>query len=315
MLASAACMAPICLNAQTTPGWPTRPIKLLVGFPSGQGSDALARFYADLLHKELGQPVVVENRPGAGATIAAAAVATAAPDGYTLLLTSSGPMAVAPHLYAKPGFDALKDFEVIALVGISPLILVVRPDYAAMTVPQLVAMTKQKELQGGSGGNGVTNHLALEMFKIASGARITHIPYKGAAPAMTDLMGGHIDMMFESSSAALAHVKAGRLRALAVTSPARYPELPDVPAVSEFYPGWEARTWAMVVAPRGTPAPIVDRLNSLFNQVMNSEAAKVKLRGMGIEVTPGTIAASKIYLASEHQKWGDVIRKANVKIE
>jgi len=316
MLASAACTTPLGLCAQTTSPWPNRPIKLLVGFPSGQASDILARFYADLLQKELGQPVVVENRPGAGATIAVGLAAAAPADGHTLLFTSSGPMAVAPHLYAKLGFDPLKDVEPVAVVGVSALILIVRPDHPARTVPQLLSVARTKELQGGSGGNGVTNHLALELFKIATGAKITHVPYKGAGPAMADLMGGHIDMMFESSGAALVQVKAGRLRALAVTSPTRYPELPEVPAISELYPGFDAMTWAMVAAPRGTPPSILDRLSTLFNRVMTHEVAKKQLRGLGVEVTPGTSpSTAKAYLNSEYQKWGEVIRKANIKIE
>lgn len=314
-MAATAWLLPPGLLAQPQPAWPNRPIKVLVGFPAGQGSDAAARFYAEILQKELGQPVVVENRPGAGATVAASQLAAAPADGHTLLLTSSGPMAVAPHLYKLP-FDPLKDIEPIALAGSSPLFMLVRPDHPARSVAQLVAMTKEKEFLGGSGGNGVTNHLALEMFKIVSGARIAHVPYKGAAPAMTDLLGGHIDMMFEASSAALAHVKAGRLRALAVTSPGRYPDLPDVPALAELYPGFEALAWAMLAAPAHTPAPIVDRLNASLNRIMRDESGKQQLRALGIEPTPGASpAGAKAYLAAEHQKWGTIIRKANMKLD
>jgi len=315
LLVSTACLSPLGLAAQTTPAWPNRPIKMLIGFPAGQGSDAAARFYADHLQKELGQPMIVENRPGAGATLAAGLVATAPPDGYTLLLTSSGPMAVAPHLY-KLAFDPLKGLEPIAVVGSTTLTLVVRADHPAKTVAQLVAMTRQKELDGGSGGNGVTNHLTLEMFKISSGARINHVPYKGAAAAMTDLIGGHIDVMFETTTAAMAHVKAGRLRALAVTSPKRYPDLPDVPALSESFPGFEATPWAMVAAPAGTPAPILERLSVMLNRIMSDEGGKRQLRAMGIDPTPGTSpAGAKTYLTAEYQKWGSIIRKANVKLD
>lgn len=315
LLASALCTTPLVLSAQTPSAWPNRPIKMLLGFPAGQASDNLARYYADSLNKDLGQPVVMENRPGAGATIAVGLAAAAPADGYTLLFTSSGPMAVAPHLY-KLAFDPLKDIDPVALVGASPLVMMVRPDHPAQTVPQLLAMAKTKELQCGSGGNGVTNHLALELLKIASGAKITHVPYKGAAPAMADLMGGHIDMLFESSGAALTQVKTGRLRALAVTSPTRYPQLPDVIALAELFPGFEAMTWAMVGAPRGTPAPILDRLAGIFNRVMSNETAKTQLRAFGVEPTPGTSpAAARAYLSAEHQKWGEVIRKANVKLE
>jgi tripartite-type tricarboxylate transporter receptor subunit TctC len=315
LLVSTAWLSPLGVVAQSSPAWPNRPIKMVVGFPAGQGSDAAARFYADILQRELGQPMVVENRPGAGATLAAGMVAKAAADGYTLLLTSGGPMAVAPHLYKLP-FDPLKELEPVAIVGSSTLMLLVRPDHPARSVAELVAISRQKELLGGSGGNGVTNHLALEMLKISSGARISHVPYKGAAPAMTDLMGGHIDLMFETTSAALTHVRAGRLRALAVASPKRYPELQDVPALSESFPGFEAMTWAMVAAPAGTPASIVQRLSAMLNRSMSDEANKRQLHALGIDATPGTTPASaKAYLATEYQKWGSIIKKANVKLD
>lgn len=217
LLAAGLVAASMPLRAQS-PGsdWPNRPVKIILGFPPGQGTDVAARIYAADLQQAFGQPFIVDNRPGAGATLAAGAVARAAPDGYTLLLTSSGPLTVAPHLYANLDFDPMVDLEPIALAGRSPLILVVRPDFPAKTVPELVALSGRQDLNAGSGGNGVTNHLALELFKIVSGARLVHVPYKGAASAITDLMGGQIQTMFESSGAALVHLKAGRLRALAV---------------------------------------------------------------------------------------------------
>ena len=316
LLISTASLSPLTALAQAaTSDWPNRPVKVLVGFPAGQGSDVAARFYADFLHKQMGQPFVVENKPGAGATLAAGLVAAAPSDGYTVLYTSGGPMAVAPHLYKLP-FDPLKDLEPVAAVASSPLLLLVQPDHPAKTVAQLVAMARQKELQGGSGGNGVTNHLALELLKAASQARIVHVPYKGAAPAMTDLMGGHIDMMFETVAAALAHVKGGRLRALAVTSLKRHPDLEDVPALAETYSGFEAITWAMFAVPVGTPAAIVNRLNTLLNESMKEDSAKRQLRSMGIDATPGsTPASTRAYLGGEHRKWGEVIRRANIRLD
>lgn len=318
LLAAAAlgALAPI-LKAETAAGhWPQRPVKILLGFPAGQGSDVLARIYAAELQKAFGQPFVVDNRPGAGATLAARDVARSAPDGYTLLFTSSGPLTVAPHLYSNLGFDPMKDLEPVALVGRSPLILLVRGDSPIKTVPDLVAAASKKELNCGSGGNGVTNHLALELFKILSGAKLVHVPYKGAAPALTDLMGGQIDAMFETSSAALAHVRAGRLRALAVSSPARYSELPEVPTVAEYYPGFDATTWAAIAVPRGTPQAISDQLAAQFAKLQDDPAVREKMTQSGVEPVLGsTPAKAKAYAVAEYEKWGNVIRRANIKLD
>lgn len=316
-LAAAFGVAPGALWAQQgATDWPNRASKLLVGFPAGQGSDVLARIYAAELQKETGQAFVVDNRPGVGATLAARDAAKSAPDGYTLLYTSGGPLTVAPHLYQNLGFDPMRDLDFVALIGRSPLLLLVRADSPIKTLPELVAASKRKELNCGSGGNGVTNHLALEMFKIASGARLLHVPYKGAAPAMTDLMGGQIDTMFETSSAALIHVRAGRLRALATTSPTRYSELPDVPTVADFYPGFEAMTWAALAVPRGMPAPIVDKLAALMGKMQDDPSVRVKMMQAGIEPMPGsTPAKTRAYVLAEYEKWGNIIRRANVKLD
>lgn len=318
LLAAAAIGAlPPVLRAQPGAGeWPNRAVKILLGFPAGQGSDVLARIYAAELQKAFGQAFVVDNRPGAGATLAAREVARSAPDGYSLLFTSSGPLTVAPHLYANLGFDPMKDLEPVALVGRSPLILLVRPDSSIKTVPDLVAATSKQALNCGSGGNGVTNHLALEMFKIVSGARLVHVPYKGAAPALTDLIGGQIDTMFETTSAALAHVRAGRLRALAVSSPTRYSELPDVPAVAEYYPGFDAMTWAAFAVPRGTPRGISDKLAPQLAQLQDDPKIRERMAQVGVEAVLGsTPAKAKAYVVAEHEKWGGIIQRANVKLD
>ncbi len=321
MLAAAALGAlPPVLRAQgASPAgstdWPNRAVKIILGFPAGQGSDVLARIYAAELQKAFGQAFVVDNRPGAGATLAARDVARSAPDGYSLLFTSSGPLTVAPHLYGNLGFDPMKDLEPVALVGRSPLILLVRPESPIKTLPELVAAAKQRDLNCGSGGNGVTNHLAMEMFKIVSGARLLHVPYKGAAPALTDLMGGQIDTMFETSSAALVHVKAGRLRALAVSSPTRYSELPDVPTVAEFYSGFDAMTWAAFAVPRGTPQAIGDKLAAELAKQQEDPAVRERMTMSGVEAILGsTPAKAKAYVVAEFEKWGNIIRRANVKL-
>ena len=314
MLAALLGAFPLSIWAQDgVTDWPRRPVKIVLGFPAGQGSDVAARLYAAELNKTLGQPFVVDNRPGAGATIAARDVAKSPPDGYNLLFTSSGPLTVAPHLYNNLGFDPMKDLDTMALVGRSPLILLVRPDSGIKTLPELVAATTRQEMNCGSGGNGVTNHLALEMFKIVSGARLMHVPYKGAAPALTDLMGGQIQTLFETTSAALGHVRGGRLRALAVSSPARYSQLPDVPTVAEFYPGFDATAWAAFAVPRGTPQGVVDRLAVELNKCQLDPAMKEKLIQSGVEPTPNsTPAIAKAYAQAESEKWGRIIRQAKV---
>ncbi|WP_423456352.1 Bug family tripartite tricarboxylate transporter substrate binding protein [Ottowia sp. VDI28] len=303
-------------EATDTTDWPKRPVKVILGFPAGQGSDVLARILSDELQKKFNQPFVVDNRPGAGATLAARDVARSAPDGYSLLFTSSGPLTVAPHLYSNLGFDPMKDLEPVGLVGRSPLILLVKADSPFKTLPDLVAAAKKKEFNCGSGGNGVTNHLAMEMFKATSGTKLVHVPYKGAAPALTDLIGGQIDTLFETTSAAMTHVKAGRLRALAVSSPTRYFDLPEVPAVAEFYPGFDAMTWAAFAVPRGTPRLLLEKLSLQLMKLQDDASVREKMIQSGVEPTPGsTQAKAKAYVMAEHQKWGDIIRRANIKLE
>jgi tripartite-type tricarboxylate transporter receptor subunit TctC len=305
-----------CGQAQTTSSpWPIKPVKILVGFPPGQGSDIVARVYAAELQKILGQTFVVENKPGAGATIAVAEVARAPSDGYTIALTSSGPLTVAPHLYPNLAFDAMKDLEPIALVGLSPLVLVVRADFPANTLADLLKLASQRDLTCGSGGNGVTNHLALEMLNVKSGVNLRHVPYKGSVPALADLIGGVIDVLFDTTSTTLPHLRSGRLRALAVTSHTRYSELPQIPTVAEVFPGFEAVTWAMFVAPRGTPLELRELLAAQLVKIMRQPEIKLKLQQNGVEATPETSPQlAKAYALAEFEKWARIIKQANVKI-
>lgn len=310
-----ACGLPALTQPQE-PDWPGKPVKIVVGFPPGQASDVGARMYAAELNKMFAQAFVVDNRPGAGATMAARDVAKAAADGYSLLYTSSGPLTAAPHLYGKLGFDPMKDLEPVGLLGRSPLVLPVRPDSAIKSVRDLVETSARQDLNCGSGGNGVTNHLALEMFKGVSGARLTHVPYKGAAPALADLMGGQIQVLFETTSAALPHVRSGRLRALAVTAPSRHPDLPDVPTVAESYPGFDVVTWAVFAVPKGTPRGIVDKLALALNKIQADPAFRATVLLNGAEpTTDSTPAKAKAYAMAEFEKWGRVIRQANIKLE
>ncbi len=317
LLRAAMAFSPVSMVALASGAdWPNRAVKIVVGFPPGQSSDNLARQMAADLQQAFGQPFVVDNRPGAGATLASAIVAKAAPDGYTLLFTSTGPLTIAPHLYANLGFDSMVDLDPFVLTGRSPQFLLVRPDFPAKTLPELVALSKANELQAGSSGNGATTHLSLELFKTLSGAKLLHVPYKGSAHVITDLMGGQIQTAFESSGGTLGHVKAGRLRPLAVTSTRRHPDLPDVPTVAEFYPGFDVDTWCMFAAPRGTPEVIKNKISAQLNKWMSDPAVKEKLMAQGVEATPGsTPAKTRAYAQAEYEKWGSVIRRANVRLE
>lgn len=318
LLVSALCAVPALATTRSfADNWPSRPVRMTLGFPPGQASDVLARVYATEMHEGLGQPVVVENRPGAGATLAVSLIAQAAPDGYNILFSSSGPLAVAPHLYTNLDYDPIKDLDPVAIVGQSPLVLLVRPDFPAKTVKELVALAEKKkgQLNYGSGGNGVTNHLAMEMFINSSGAEMVHIPYKGAAAALTDLVGGQIQMMFETVSAALPLLRDGKLRAVAVSSQERYPDLPDVPTIAETYAGFEATPWAGIFVPKGTPAHIVQKISAQLDKVTQNAALVERIRGLGFLPSPhSSPEKARAYMQAEHQKWGETIRKSNISL-
>ena len=315
-LISGAC-APLAARAQDAGApWPARPVKVLVGFPPGQGSDVVARIFADDLQKASSTPFVIENRPGAGALLAANAAAKAAPDGYTLLFTSSGPFTISPHLYGKQDFDSIHDLEGVALLGRSPTLLLANHDFPAATLPEIVKLSMARELDCGSSGYGITDHLTLEMLKLKTGARLKHIPYKGSIASLTDLVGGRLDLVFASSTSANSFVRTNRVKVVAVASADRWRAMPDVPAIAESYPGFEATSWAMMAVPRGTPDPVKQRLASMLNASMASPTVVQALATAGLEATPGTSpAAAKAYSVAEYRKWGDVIRQAKIRIE
>lgn len=301
--------------APTAPAWPARPVKILVGFPAGQGSDVVARIFADDLQKTLATPFVIDNRPGAGALLAASAVAKSPPDGHTLLFTSSGPFTISPHLY-KMDFDSATDLEGIALLGTSPTLLLVNHDFPAKSVADLVRMSRDQELDCGSSGYGITDHLTLEMLKLHSGARLKHVPYKGSIASLTDLVGGRLQAVFASSTSSNAFVKAGKVRVLAVASLDRWKVMPEVPAISETYAGFEAISWAMMAVPKGVAPPLRERITQALNGSLATPAIVQALATAGLEATPGTTpAAARAYALAEYEKWGEVIRKANIRIE
>jgi tripartite-type tricarboxylate transporter receptor subunit TctC len=309
---------PLPLAAQAQ-AWPARqPIRFVIPYPPGGASDVTARVLGAKLSETFGQAVVIENRPGANGIIALDHVAKAAPDGYTILMANLGPNAINPVVYNKLPYDAVKDFVPITLTSIVPQILVVNPALPIRSVQELIAYAKANpgKLTFASAGNGASNHLSGELFNTMAGIRMTHIPYKGDTPAMTDVIAGTVDVMFPTAIAATPHVKAGRLRAIGVTSTKRVPSLPDVPTVAEAgVPGFEAVSWGGVMAPAGTPQEVINRFNTEINRILKLPDVTEKLSSLGAEIVGSTPAAFAEYLNAEIAKWGKVARENNVKLD
>ena len=293
-------------------------MRFVVGFTPGGPSDILARALGAKLSEILGQPVIVENRPGAGGNLAAEVVAKSAPDGNTWLLGNNSILATNAALYSRLGYDPIKDFAPVALVGIQPNMLVVHPSVPAHTVAELIAFAKQHpgKLNYASTGAGVASHLSAELFKAMAGVDMVHIPYKGAQPALTDVIAGQCQVMFATSASAIPYVKAGRLRALAVTTAQRSPSLPDLPTVSEAgVPGFESTTWHGVVVPAQTPAAQIERLNRAINGALADKALIDRLAGLGIEIAGGASQEFAAYIASEIPKWTKIVKDSGAKAE
>jgi tripartite-type tricarboxylate transporter receptor subunit TctC len=305
------------LSAAVAQDYPNRPITLIVPFPPGGSTTVMARNVADPLAKLLGQQIVVDNRGGAGGTLGTRAAAKAAPDGYTILLGYSGTLYIAPSLYSNLGYDVRKDFEPIGMIGTAPSVLLVHPSVPAKTVAEFIAYAKKSPnpLTYGSPGAGTANHLAAEMFASAAGIKLTHVPYKGSGPAMNDLIGGHIPMSFAPIPAALGNVQGGRLRGLAVTSPKRSTLLPELPAVAETIPGFEVALRYGLVAPAGTPKPIIEKLNKALNTVLASDEVKKRLATEGAEALPGTPADYAADIDKEEKKWSVLVKGLGLKAD
>jgi tripartite-type tricarboxylate transporter receptor subunit TctC len=306
------------LGHAQTQTYPQKPIKLIVPFTPGGSTDILARSIGIELTKAWGQSVVIENIAGAGGSIGADKVAKAPADGYTLLMGHIGTLAVNPSLYPKLPYNPLKDFAPVAWVARVPNVLVVNPNVPAKNVQELVALAKSKpgQLSYGSGGNGSAANLATEYFKMQTETAILHIPYRGTAPAVTDLMGGQIQMLFTGAPAVMGQVKNGQLRALAVSSPKRLEALPDLPTVAEAgYKNFEADQWYGVVAPAGTPRDIVLKLNQQINLALNSAELKKRLTTEGAVATPDTPEAFGKLIAQEIERWRPVITSGRVKAD
>lgn len=304
---------PQLLRADT---YPSRPVHILVGFVAGGAADTIARMTAQWLSQRLGQQFIVDNRPGAGTNIATEEAVRAVPDGYTLLLVT-GSNAINATLYQNLSFNFLRDMTPVTGVIRVPNVMVVNPQLPAKTVPEFIAYAKANpgKINMGSGGIGSTLHVAGELFKMMAGVNLIHVPYRGDAPALVDLVGGQIQVMFDLTTASLGFIKAGQLRALAVTSAARSPALPDVPTIGEFVPGYEATSFEGIAAPKGTPIDIVDRLNKEINAGFADARFQARLAALGGEGLPGAPADFTKLITSETEKWGKVVRFANLKAE
>jgi tripartite-type tricarboxylate transporter receptor subunit TctC len=298
--------------------YPDRPVTIVVGFPPGGASDILARIIADKLGSLLGQPFIVDNRPGAGGNVAGEVVAHAEPDGYTLLLGNNAILATNASLYSKVNFDPVKDFAPISLIGTQANVLVVNNDVPAHSLAELIALAKAQpgKLNFASSGYGLAAHLAGELFKAQAHIDIVHVPYKGSAPALEDVISGQDQMMFATTSGVMGFLKNGQVRALAVTTLKRTAILPDIPTMDEAgLPGFEATTWHGLVAPAGTPANIVNTLHRAVVETLKDTAVQQKLAALGVDVAPDSPDEFAAYIKSEIPKWAAIIKASGAKLE
>ena len=298
--------------------YPSRPVRLVVPFPAGGTTDILARAMAEKLSGALGQQFVVDNRPGAGGNIGSDIVAKSQPDGYTLLMGTVGTHAINPSLYPKMPYDHVKDFVPVVLVAGVPNVLVVNPTVPAKTVAELIALAKEKPgtINFASSGNGTSIHLSGELFKLLAGVQIAHVPYKGSAPALTDLIGGQVQIMFDNLPSALPHIKGGKLRALAVTSSKRAPALPDLPTIAESgVAGFEASSWFGILAPAATPRDIVQRINAEANKALHAPDMREKLLAQGAEAVGNSPEFFADYIRTETVKWAKVVKDSGARVD
>jgi tripartite-type tricarboxylate transporter receptor subunit TctC len=296
--------------------YPNRAVKIIVPFPAGGTADAMPRVFADWLSRKWGQPVVIENRTGAAGNIGAEAVFKAEPDGYTLLSAPPPPLVVNHNLYPKLGFDPLR-FEPIAVMGLVPNALLTNPGFPPKSVAEVIAYGKANpgKIISATQGNGTTSHLTSEMFQMMGGFKLTHVPYRGAAPALTDLVGGTANIMFDNLGVSLNQVQGGKIKLLGVATAKRMASLPDVPTIGETLPGFESAAWFAVVAPPGTPKQIVEKLNADINEALRDPGVAKRMAGMSAEIVGGSTAATAKYFRSEVDRWHKVIKAANIKVE
>jgi tripartite-type tricarboxylate transporter receptor subunit TctC len=314
-LAAGAATLPAVSRTAGAETYPARPVRIIVGFPPGGGVDIHARLIGQSLSDRLGQPFVIENRPGAGGNIGTEAVVRAPPDGYTLLLVN-GANAVNATLYGKLNFNFIRDITPVANISGAPNIMVVHPSFPAKTIPEFIAYARANpgKVNMASEGIGAGGHVFGELFKIMAGVDLLHVAYRGATPALTDLMGAQVQVMFATMPASIQYVRSGALRALAVTTATRSKALPDVPAVGEFVPDYEASGWYGVGAPKNTPAEIIGKLNKEINATLADPRLKARLADLGAEPMTMTPAEFEKFVVDETEKWAKVIRAANIKL-
>ena len=313
-LIAASAALPAAARMTWAQAYPARPVRIIVPFPAGQASDTVARLVGQSLSQQLGQPFVIENRTGAGGNIGTESVVRAMPDGYTLLLASLS-NAVNATLYKKLNFDFIRDIAPVASIGGGPYLMVVNPSVPAKTVSEFIAYAKTNsgKINMGSSGSGSVSHIFGELFKMLTGVSLVHVPYRGGY--VPDLLSGQVQVVFGTISSCIQYVRSGMLRALAVTSATRSDALPDIPALAEFVPGYEASQWYGIGAPKETPADVVEKLNKAVNAVAADPAIRARLASLGIDPTPMTSSAFGTFIADETEKWGKVIRAANIKVE
>lgn len=316
-LLSAVCLATAAIMPAVAQQYPTKPIKLILPFPTGGATDVMSRILAEKLTSRLGQPVIVENKPGAGTMLASEYVAKAPADGYTLLMAASS-LVIAPSLYSKVNYDPIKDFTPVTQVAAVIHLVVVNPNLPVKSIQDLITYLKANpgKVSYGSTGSGTSTHLEAELFKKMAGVEIEHIPYKGSTPALADLVGGQTSMMFDPIASSKPYLESGRLRALAVTTAQRSISAPDLPTVAESgLPGYEAMPWLGIVAPAGTPKAVVDRLYKEVSEVLKMQEVKDRFKSLGLDIIGNTPAEFATFIAQDQKKWDQVIKNSGAKAD
>lgn len=312
----AALLAPVVCSPVQAQDYPTRAVKIVVPFPAGGTADAMPRIIGDWLSRKWGQAVVIENRTGAGGNVGAEAVAKADPDGYTLLSSPPPPLVINHNLYPRLGFDPLQ-FVPIVIMGRVPNALIVNPKIKANTVAEVIAEARANpgKMTSATQGNGTTSHLTSEMFQMMANVKLQHVPYRGSAPALNDLVAGSVDLMFDNLGVSLSLVQAGKLKLIAVASPQRMATLPEVPTVAETLPGFESAAWYAIVAPPGTPEAIAEKINRDVNEALRDPEIRQRLAQLSAEPVGGSREATAAYMREEIERWHKVIKAANVRLE
>ena len=315
-LAAGAAALPATSGIARAQAYPARPVRLVIGYTPGGSADLTARLMGQWLSEKLGQSFIIENRPGGGTNIATEAVVRAPPDGYTLLLVAPA-NAINATLYEKLNFDFLRDMEPVAGIIRFPNVVVVHPSLPINSIPELIAYAKANpgKLNMASSGNGSTIHMSGELFKMLTGIDMVHVPYRGGAPALTDMLSGQVQVMFDNIPTCAEHVKSGKLRGLAVTSTTRSDVLPDLPVVADFLPGYEASAWYGIAAPKGTPPEIIERLNKAVNEILADSKARARFNELGAILLPGSALDFGKLLANETDKWGKVVKFSGAKVD